>query len=343
MAMIRVLQIGAGGFGATWLRALANLRGEAEHAGLVDIVPSVLEAAGAVSGVPPHARFTDLDAALADGAADIALVVVPPDAHRPVAEACLRAGLPVLVEKPLAGRWEDGLALIEAADRAGRELAVSQNFRYRPMIETARRLLASGRLGAIGQAQIDFRLHYDFRGDFRETMQHPLILEMAVHHFDLIRWITGQEAVTVAAHSWNPVWSQFAGDASAVCVFTMDGGARVVYNASWHPRGQLTDWNGVWRIECEHGYLVLGHDAVRVYEGDDPHRAGTADEERIEPLVALPYTDQSAVFMDVAEAVRTGRPAPTTARDNLRSLDMVFAAVRAAESGVPVSLNGASG
>jgi predicted dehydrogenase len=291
--------------------------------------------------VPPGARFTDLSAALDADGADMALVVVPPAAHRPVATACLSAGLPVLVEKPLAGRWEDCLALTEIADRAGRELAVSQNYRYRPVIETARRVLASGRLGAIGQAQVEFRLHYDFRGTFREQMEHPLILDMAVHHFDLIRWVTGLEAASVAAHTWNPPWSQFAGDASAVCLFTMENGARITYTASWHPRGQVTDWNCVWRIEAERGYLVLDRDVIRVYEGDDPHVPGTPDQEEVVPLVAMPRSDQAAVLTDFADAVRSGRPAPTTARDNLRSIEMVFAAVQAATAGAAVALNGA--
>jgi predicted dehydrogenase len=338
-APMRVLQVGAGGFGATWLRALSTLRGEAELVGLVDQAPPVLEKAGGLAGVPPPARFTDLDAALAADSADMALVVVPPEAHRPVATACLAAGLPVLVEKPLAGRWEDCLALTETADRAGRELAVSQNYRYRPVIETARQLVASGRLGSIGQAQVDFRLHHDFRGTFRETMEHPLILDMAVHHFDLIRYITGLEPCSVAAHTWNPPWSQFAGDASAICLFTMDNGARVVYTASWHPRGQVTDWNCAWRIEGDRGYLVLDRDEIRIYEGDDPHNPGSPGEEEVVLLVTLPRSDQAAVLTDFAEAVRAGRPAPTTARDNLRSIEMVFAAVRAAETGVPMMLS----
>jgi predicted dehydrogenase len=334
--MIRVLQVGAGGFGATWLRALATLREEAELVALVDHAPAVLEAA-AVDGVP---RFTDLAAALDADGADMALVVVPPEAHREVATACLAAGLPVLVEKPLAGRWEDCLALTESAERAGRELAVSQNYRYRPVIATAREVLASGRLGAIGQAQVEFRLHHDFRGTFREAMEHPLILDMAVHHFDLIRYITGLEARAVAAHSWNPPWSQFAGDASAVCLFTMENGARVVYTASWHPRGQLTDWNCLWRVECERGYLVLDRDELRVFEGDDPHRPGSADEEQAVALVDMERSDQAAVLTSFADAVRAGRPAPTTARDNLRSIEMVFAAVEAATTGSAVTLSG---
>jgi predicted dehydrogenase len=337
---LRVLQVGVGGFGATWLRALPTLRHEAELIGLVDHAPEVLNAAGTSAEVPASARFTELSAALAAGRADMALVVVPPEAHREVATACLSAGLPVLVEKPLAGRWEDCLALARAAERMGRELAVSQNYRYRPVIETARAVLASGRLGPVGQAQVEFRLHHDFRGTFRETMEDPLILDMAVHHFDLIRYITGLEPRTVVARTWNPPWSQFAGDASAICLFTMENGARVVYTASWHPRGQVTDWNCVWRIESERGYLVLDRDEVRIYEGDDPHRPGSAAEEEIVPLVALPYIDQAAVLKHFADALRAGRAAPTTALDNLHSIEMVFAALEAAKTGASVELNG---
>jgi predicted dehydrogenase len=317
---MRILQVGAGGFGATWLAALAS-EPEAELVALVDHDPAALP-----PGVP---GFVDLDGALAATRADLALVVVPPSAHRGVAERCLAAGLPVLVEKPLAGTREDCVALIEASERAGRQLAVSQNYRYRPAIETARRTLPE--LGPIGQAQVDFRIHHDFRGTFREHMEQPLILDMAVHSFDLIRFITGLEAVEVQAHTWNPPWSQFEGDASALALFTMDTGARVAYSGSWHPRGQFTDWNCRWLIECERGYLTLDRDVVRVYRGDDVHRPGTAAEEEVVPLVAMERTDQAAVLADFAGALRDDRPAPTHAADNLRTVEMVLAAVEAAQ------------
>ena len=272
----------------------------------------------------------DLDEALRAAEPDIAVVVVPPDAHREVAERCLAAGVPVLVEKPLAGTRADCEALIEAARRADRQLAVSQNYRYRPVIETARRVLASGELGDIGQAQIDFRIHHDFRGSFRQRMEHPLILDMAVHSFDLIRFVTGLEMSDVWARTWNPPWSQFEGDASALVLFAMDSGARVAYTGSWHPRGQFTDWNCRWLIECSGGYLTLDRDVVKVYRGTDVHHPGTAAQEEIVPLVELERTDQAAVLVDFASAIRDGRPAPTNAADNLRTVEMVLAAVEAA-------------
>jgi hypothetical protein len=76
-----------------------------------------------------------------------------------------------------------------------------------------------------------------------------------------------------------------------------------------------------------------------VYEGDDPHRPGARDEEEIVPLVTLPRTEQAAVLSDFADAVRAGRPAATTARENLHSVEMVFAAVDAADTGATVPLN----
>ena len=318
---MKVLQVGAGGFGRTWLAALAG-EPTAEQVALVDQDPAALR-----DGIP---GYVDLDEALRAAEPDIAVVVVPPDAHREVAERCLAAGVPVLVEKPLAGTRADCEALIEAARRADRPLAVSQNYRYRPVIETARRVLASGELGDIGQAQIDFRIHHDFRGSFRQRMEHPLILDMAVHSFDLIRFVTGLEMSDVWARTWNPPWSQFEGDASALVLFAMDSGARVAYTGSWHPRGQFTDWNCRWLIECSGGYLTLDRDVVKVYRGTDVHHPGTAAQEEIVPLVELERTDQAAVLVDFASAIRDGRPAPTNAADNLRTVEMVLAAVEAA-------------
>jgi predicted dehydrogenase len=74
---MRVLQVGAGGFGAVWLAALESEE-DARLVALVDRDPAAL-----VHGVP---GFTDLEVALASVEADMALVVVPPDALREVAE-----------------------------------------------------------------------------------------------------------------------------------------------------------------------------------------------------------------------------------------------------------------
>ena len=69
---------------------------------------------------------------------------------------------------------------------------------------------------------------------------------------------------------------------------------------------------------------------VSVYRGGDVHRPGTAAEEEVVPLVTLARTDQAAVLVDFAAALREGRPAATNAADNLRTVEMVLGAVESA-------------
>jgi len=338
-AALRIIQVGAGKWGAAWLRFLGAHADRVRHAALVDVDPAVLAAGARKAGIEADRCFTDLDAALRGVDADAVLVVVPPALHRPVIEASLDAGLPVVTEKPLAGTRADCIAIAEAAARAGLEVAVAQNYRFRPVFETARRFLAAGGLGEIGQARLDYWMHVDLGDDFRTTMDHPLLLDMSVHHFDLLRFVTGLEARSVLASTWNPRWSRMAGDVSASCLFTMENDARVVYSGSWHARGQHDDWNCTWLVECDEGYLRIARGRVHAYIGE-PGDPTSRQTEREVPLVPLASHDQVAVLDEFVAALREGRPASTTASDNVRTMEMVFGAVESVQAGHAVELGG---
>jgi predicted dehydrogenase len=188
--------------------------------------------------------------------------------------------------------------------------------------------------------RIDYWMHHDLTGDFRVAMEHPLLIDMSVHHLDLLRFVTGLEAREVLASSWNPPWSQFAGDASAACLFTMTNGARVLYNGSWHARAQHDDWNCTWLVECERGYLRLGRGRVRLYEGE-PGEPDDVQEEVEVPLVPLVDLNQAGVLAEFTQAVRSGGRTSITAADNLRSIGLVFAALRSVREGRAVPVAGA--
>src|SRR4051812_39787182 len=96
------------------------------HARLLQMHPEI-EFAGAVDpGGDRHAAVhdpaqvhADLDALLAAGPLDFAILAVPTEEHRSAAERLAGAGVHVLVEKPLAGSVEDGQAIIDACATAG--------------------------------------------------------------------------------------------------------------------------------------------------------------------------------------------------------------------------------
>ena len=326
---MRFVQVGVSGFGRVWGRQL-KASDRAEVVALVDVKEEALRAACEAHGYSPAICFPSLRAALKAVQADAAVVATPPAFHRAHAVAAMRAGLHVISEKPMADRMAACRAMVRAARETGRICAVSQNYRYAEAMWTLADVLRSGRLGAVGQAEIAFLKGVDFGGGFRHEMPYPLIVDMAIHHFDLIRFVTGLDALNVSGISWNPPWSNYKGDCSSAAVFEMSNGARVLYNASWCAKGDFCDWNGNWHIECEKGTVTYRQGEIRIHRVPGLYKV---EEEVPVELTSPPLTGQAYVLDEFMRCVETGTPPATGVEDNLRSIAMVFAAVKAMKSG----------
>jgi predicted dehydrogenase len=174
---------------------------------------------------------------------DAVLVIVPPEYHAAVAIPALEAGVHTLIEKPLAHSLEDGVRIIEAAEKSGKQAMVSQNYRFKRAARTVQRLISEGVIGDLEQVFIDYKKNPPFEG-FRLEMDEPLIVDAMIHHLDQLRGIVGVEPTAVRARSWNTSTSRFKGNASAVVQFDCDNGARVVYTGSWSSHGPQTSWDG---------------------------------------------------------------------------------------------------
>ena len=126
---------------------------------------------------------------------------MPLAAHAPVTRAALEAGLHVLVEKPFTETLEQARALERLAEDLKRVLLVSQNYRWFPAPVLARRLLHDGTLGRLVACYLDF--HFYFGTGYRYFfLEEPLLSDMAIHHFDTLRFVLDDEPVEVSCHSW---------------------------------------------------------------------------------------------------------------------------------------------
>jgi len=130
---------------------------EVEHVALVDTNPENLAAAVEMLGFEKRRAFAHHGVAFDSVEADFVLIVVPPFHHKEVALSALRHGLHVLTEKPMADTMEASHAIVKGAQMAGRRLMVSQNYRFRPWIRTARQVLEQGRLGRLSHVTVSFR------------------------------------------------------------------------------------------------------------------------------------------------------------------------------------------
>ncbi len=328
MARIRIVQVGVGGMGDVWLRTVLQ-SSNVELAALVDVSETTLQNQTARYSLTSTPRYTSLQTALEQVDADGLINVTPPQFHEEVCCSAFKAGLPVLTEKPLADTLQAAKRTVDCAERAGVVFMVAQNYRYQPVIGSLRQIVNSERYGRPGQVQVSFHKGPHF-GGFREQMDFPLIIDMSIHHFDMMRHILGENPVNVSGRSWNPTWSWFRGDASTALTFEFTGGVHVTYHGSWCSTGAETPWNANWRIECDHGVVLLQDDVVYKAPTGEPLQVVKPDEGQLSGQVYL--------LDEFYRAIAEGIVPVTHSRDNLHSLAMVFGSVRAVQAGEVVQL-----
>ena len=161
-------------------------------------------------------------------------------------------------------------------------------------------------------------------------MPYPLLVDMAIHQFDLARDLIGGEPLAVYCESSNPDWSWFAGDATAQVTVEFAGGARFNFSGSWCSPGLETSWNGTWRVS--------GAGGSATWDGAGAPAAQSADGTVV---VAEPGTGPEEIAGSLAEfvdAVRSRRVPSGEAHSNVLSLAMVEAAIRSAEKGRRVTI-----
>ena len=226
----------------------------------------------AVNGIP---GYGSVEEAIAAVGCDAVLVASPPGTHHRVAKAALQAGKHALVEKPLATSLEDAFDLIAAAERAGRVLMVSQNYRFNAPFRAVQRAVAE--LG--GLVSVKIRCRRDTRAlfapdDFRYSMRHPYVLDMSIHHFDLLRAATGQDVRGVHARGWRVPDSPFVHPPAVTAMMDLEDATPVIYEGDWATHDPETSWNGHWEIVGEEGRLLWWGDRDERGAGESWSSAG---------------------------------------------------------------------
>jgi predicted dehydrogenase len=238
----------------------------------------------------------------------------------------------------MAADMDEAREMVRVSDETGKLYMVNQSRRWDVNHDAVRRTLADGKLGDLTTLNCDFFLGAHF-GGFRDEMDHVLLLDMAIHHFDLARFMSGADPVSVYAHEFNPKGSWYRGAASAVCVFEMTNGVVFTYRGSWCPEGFPTSWNGNWRLIGDRGTLLYEQDQeprAQVVAGDDGFTRPLADLAITpSPLTAITF---HGALREMLRFLDTGERPQTECHDNLKSLAMVFAAIESAGHGerVPV-------
>ena len=237
MPPFRLGLIGAGRMGRTHLRALAGSEQVAVTA-IAEMSAAAREAVpreGAAPGLTLHASVAEmLDAAAVDGV----LIVAPTDQHGAIIAEVAARGLPILCEKPCGLTAAAARASAQTAAAAGVPLQVAYWRRFVPALRRLHDRIAAGELGVIHLVtcyqwdeqppSVAFRAHSG-----------GIAIDMGVHEFDQLRWLTGQDISGLAAVASGQAPDGIADVDGAQVIATLSGGGmRVHLTRSLLPGGR---------------------------------------------------------------------------------------------------------
>src|SRR6202790_1706547 len=181
---LRLGVVGVGVMGANHARVLADLA-EVKLVGIADTDPRQRALVSESLGCAGHA---DVEALIASGV-DAITIAAPTHLHRDLALTCTHNGVHILVEKPIASSVEEGRAIIAAAQRAGVTLMVGHVERFNPAVEAIKDAIHSEDILSIAITRV---------GPFPPRMSNVgVVIDLAVHDIDLIRWFTDSDIVEV--------------------------------------------------------------------------------------------------------------------------------------------------
>jgi len=323
--MLKVIQVGVGGYGGSWLPTIMENDG-VEHVALVDMNPEHLIRARKTIGLAEGLCFSDVEKAIAAVEADALLCVVPPAHHEAVIGTGIGAGLHVLSEKPIADTVASAQRILASVAESDRVFMIAQKARFHPWVHKFREIVTGGALGRMSHVTHYFRAPYYSWGEFRHKMADPLYIEMSIHHFDLLRALLGCDTASVWAQSWNTPYSTFNGDITGIAHFTMDNGLPVSYHADAISSGDMTDWFGEIRAIGETGTLTMVYPELYIARKGANHADREAPREEV-MAVSPPQEGQAMVLQEFTAAIAEGREPESAGAENIKSLAMVFAAV----------------
>ncbi|MGI4952758.1 MAG: Gfo/Idh/MocA family oxidoreductase [Janthinobacterium lividum] len=344
--MIRLVLLGAGLIGREHAKLVAAHPG----ATLVAVADPSAEAR-AFAEAKGLAHFAEYEAMLDATRPDGTIVALPNQLHLPAGLACIRRGIPCLMEKPVADTLAAARSLAEASEAAGVPVLVGHHRRHSPDIAEARRLVQAGALGDLvavsGLCLFNKNADYFDAAWRREPGGGPLLINL-IHDIDSLRFICGEiDAVQAFTSS---AARGFAVEDTASLTLRFAGGAlgsfvisdSVVSPWSW----EFTSGQALYFPPQPGAYLFLGGRTGSLSVSDMKlwrhARAGGDWRDPVVPEVqALPATHAYDNQLDHFLAVIGRQVQPLiTARDGMATLAATLAIAEAARSGRQVDVPG---
>lgn len=253
-----------------------------------------------------------------------------PEARAPILRAALEAGKHVLSQKPFVADLALGRELVELAARRGLKLAVNQNGRWAPYLAFIRETIAHGLIGETATAEVSINWDHTWtRGTPFEDLRHLILHDFGIHWFDAVAsFFPGRTALRVSAATQLCPGQQMKPAMLAQALIEFENGlATLSFNGHCrHDQRERITVAGTSGVVRSHG-AVCANDFIRLETADGA----------CEPKLEGRWFDEGfqGTIGELLCAIEEDREPLNGAKENLRSLELCFAACHAADTGSP--------
>jgi len=292
-----------------------------------------------LNGIP---TFTDLNEALNGTACNAVLVCPATEAHASVALSAIENGCHILIEKPMVARLADAFQISRSAREKGVTVGVVQNWRLKSMGRALREAIQSGKIGQVGN--VFFRYVRDREQShlpsylFEEPF--PLLYAMSIHHFDLFRYVLGENIQMIEGRAFIPPWSRYQSPPCVHLWMTTESGIVISYVGTFSSKN---------RHIMQESFIIDGSLGTLTNDsqwGDPPLLFSGVNGNGAEDLTAgaslnvREQYDQAdyEYLVDFRQAIHSGQFPLCPPEDNVWTLATVEGAVKACETGSPVDI-----
>lgn len=324
----RILLVGCGRMNLSHVQGLKELPDMATIVAGVDLSEVARKNIEAEHGISP--TFENLEEALEQIEADAAIIAVPNNLHSDYTQACLKKGLHVLIEKPMALTLEDVDGMIATAEANNLLLMSGQSLRFSNTIRYVKHLLSQNVVGNIRHV-MHRRLGSGRGGDenswfAKQALSGGILPGIGTHSLDVLLWWMDDKATSVSAVVKNidPHPAIDIEDEVSLVAHTEKGAILNCALSFHHPAG--TDWT------------IMGDEGVLHLEGNNGPLLLNGKEQEIPEAVTL--EGEAQIHQEFLTAIRTNRPlSQASGQDVRKTMALIFAAMESGQTGNTVSVS----
>ena len=336
---IRIAVVGCGRISKNHFGSIEQLQDEFELVAVCDNQPKVLEQYSNEYNVP---GYLSIDELLQEEQLDLVTLCTPSGLHASQTIKAATKMVNVITEKPMATKWEDGLAMVKACEEAGVHLFVVKQNRRNSTLQLLKRVVEEKRFGKIHMVHLNVfwtrpQEYYD-RADWSGTwhMDGGAFMNQATHYVDLMHWLIGPvEKIHAMTSTHRDIEVE---DTGVVNIKWRNGalGSMAVTMCTYpnNLEGSIT-------ILGEKGTVRVGGVAVneiQEWKFEDNRDYDSDIEEANYQTTSVYGFGHPPYFQNVADVLRGKAKPETDGREGLKSLELLISTYRSARDGKEVGL-----